>query len=60
MHANKFGEFDAVKIDQIGEVKSFLDLAIDELHDGDQESACAIIQESKGVLEDLLSALEKK
>lgn len=55
MRANKFGEFDAVKIDQIVEVKSFLDLAIDELHDGDVKAACAILHESKGVLDDLLS-----
>lgn len=54
MRANKFGEFMSVT-DQISEVRGFLDLAIDELHDGDVEAACAILRESKGVLDDLLS-----
>ena len=39
MHDNKFGEFDAVKIDQIREARIFLDLAIDELYDGDVSAA---------------------
>lgn len=54
MRANKFGEFSSAA-DQISEVRSFLDLAIDELHDGDVKAACALLRESKGVLDDLLS-----
>ena len=55
MRANKFGEFDAVKIDQIREARIFLDLAIDELYDGDVSAACSLLRESKGVLDDPLS-----
>ena len=55
MRANKFGEFDAVKIDQIREARIVLDLAIDELYDGDVSADCSLLRESKGVLDDLLS-----